>query len=78
MTVFTATAADVQEGDTLPDLDNAYVFEVEKAAASVISWNSGYAGALPMGMRLVSYHDRYGNENYWLVDNEHPVKIERP
>lgn len=67
---------EVMEGDTLPDLDNGYVFEVADAASN-ISWNSAMSGAFHSDMVLIGFHDAEGNENYLILCDTHPITIER-
>lgn len=76
MNTFEGTIADVVLYDTLPDLDNAYVFEVVDEAADELGWN-GMGGAIASNLRLIGFHDALGNENYLMMDNEHPIKIQR-
>lgn len=75
MDIRETTALELREGDFLVDLDNGYVFDNESARDEVC-WQ-GYAGALDASLRLISFHDAEGNENYLILMDDHPIRAGR-
>lgn len=75
----TIEASELQEGDFIPGLDNAYVYEVETGNGYLSYPSTGYgmATAMPEDTLLVTYHDADGNENYMLLSPEARLTIER-
>ena len=71
----TTTVNELGEGDFLVDLDNGYVVSNDMAANEV-QW-SGLAGALDDCLRLITFHDRFGNENYLIMAETHPIRVGR-
>lgn len=75
ITETTLTVGELEDGDFLLDLDHGYVVANETARDEVC-WQ-GLAGALDERLRLVTFHDQHGNENYLLMDEEHPIRVGR-
>lgn len=64
-----------QDGDYLVGLDNGYVVEVDTDTDYVsLGYNSG---RLHDGMVLVTFHDRDGDENYLILNEDHPINVKR-
>lgn len=65
------------EGVTITGLDNAYVFEAKTGNGYLTypSTGSGYDAAMPEDTVVVTFHDRYGEENYLLLNPEMPLEV---
>jgi hypothetical protein len=75
----TVPAAEVQEGDYLPGLDNGYVFEDPEDADDKVSLSDGrFSFGVGDGMTLVSFHTADGDEAYLVVPSDMPVTVELP
>jgi hypothetical protein len=62
------TANEIVEGDMLPALDNAYVFETGQARDIMSFHDGGMLIAVPSSLVYIGFHDAEGNENYLLVN----------
>lgn len=67
-------AEEVQEGDFIPGLDNAYVVEVEEDADFRDRYNVGLAH----DKITVTYHDANGDEGYLLLTEGTRIEVTRP
>jgi hypothetical protein len=70
----TVKAEDVPEGAFLPNLDDGYVIDVEEDPDITMN-SSRYSFGVGDGMVLITFHDKDGEENYLLLNKEHPVDI---
>jgi hypothetical protein len=74
------SASEVREGDFIPGLDNAYVFEAETNTGYMSYPRNGYGydAAMPVDTRLISFHDADGEECYLMLPGDSQLTIERP
>jgi len=65
-------ASELREGDMLPGIGNAYVFEVEEGNGYLSYPRTGYGQsvAMPEDTVLIGFHDAEGEENYMLLNPE--------
>lgn len=78
--MLTITASEIQPGDFIPGLGDAYVFDVETNEAGYLSYprtDGGYDAAMPEDTIVVTFHDHAGNENYMILDPGCRVEVQR-
>jgi len=71
------TAEGVREGDSLPGLDNGYVYEAPADATDVLRWGGGPAAALPRDLVYIPFHTAEGEEAFVVLPREHPIQVAR-
>lgn len=76
-TTLTCPAGKIREGDSLPGLDNGYVFMAVEPAADRLSWHSGYQmSAVDAGLVIVSFHTAEGDEAHLVCPENMPVTVD--
>lgn len=73
-------ANEVQEGDFLPGLGDAYVFQAPETGDGYLSYpmtDGGMSAAMPEDTVVISFHDRDGEENYLIVQPEFEIQVNR-
>lgn len=73
MSIITIRAEQVQDGDSIPGLDNAYVIEVEENADIRGDYNLGLA----RDKTTITYNDAQGGEGYLILTPDTYVTVER-
>lgn len=71
--MITVPARDVETGDTLPGLDDGYVFDVEVDIE--VSAFTGRYNSLLGTFTVITFHDSEGEENYLIVNSDVPIEI---
>lgn len=66
-------AGDVQKGDMIPGLGNAYVFDVEENP----DFRDGDNIGLARDKVCITFHDAEGEENYLLIQPHVPITVKR-
>lgn len=70
-------ASEIQTGDFIPGLGDAYVFEVEHDQGVNSFSTRGYDTYLGDNWTVVTFHDAQGEENYMILNPECRVEVQR-
>jgi hypothetical protein len=72
-------ASQVEEGDTIPGLDNAYVFQEPETNEGYLSYptptSGGYVVGMPSDTVVISYHDADGEECYLILPGDSRLTV---
>lgn len=68
----TIPASDAEVGMFIVGLDNGYIVDVEESS----DLRGNYNQAFGAGLLLITFHDANGDENYLLLQPDHPLTVE--